>query len=200
MNKDSDYFRVIEHLQRFQNDSDFHEIENLFGEDDNSFRKSKHYQRVVQVLAQNKFIEVKTGSGSSFVPMIIVGNHKGERHVIGGDKKHEYRPLMARIAFDGIKEYERIINKEPSSINVENYQNSIVTKGDNSNQSGSSFVLNPTNSPIIKADNDIAAHDKSQIKSEPGTTRKLKKIAILVSITIFVLSSILAYLIKKGII
>ena len=69
----NDYFKVLQYLQRFQDDSEFHNIETLLGEGENSFQKSKHYKRIIQELAFKKFIEVKTGSGG-MLQIILFGS------------------------------------------------------------------------------------------------------------------------------
>lgn len=109
MVKGSDYFKVLEYLQRYQNDSGYHDIETLLGEG-KEYRRSEHYQRVIQRLGMDRMIEVKTGSGGRGLPPTRVS---GE---LGGDYDGGYRPLLARITYEGLLRFASLNpNKYPSN-------------------------------------------------------------------------------------
>lgn len=81
------------------------------------------------------------------------------------------------------------------NIIFEHYNNSVVAKGTDINQSGISFEA--VSLPSQKEATAMPTTDKAQSKSEPGTTKRLQKRAILVAVILFILACIFNYLLKK---
>lgn len=77
----------------------------------------------------------------------------------------------------------------------EQYNNSVVAKGTDINQSGLSFEA--VSLPSQKEVAAMPETDKAQSKSEPGTTKRLQKRAIWVAVILFILACIFNYLLKK---
>jgi len=147
MTKDSDYFKVIEYLQKFQNDSEFHDVENLLGES-KEYKTSKHYQTVIKRLLIDRLIETKTGSGGyGLPPMRINGEPIGEYD-------SSYRPKKARITLEGLKKYSELmaIQKPQMNIEINDSPNAIVGQGEKINQQSSPPLgnVNPANNPNKK--------------------------------------------------
>lgn len=93
-------FSILEFLQQFR-DNEFHEIENIFGED-NSFRKDKEFKNSVMFLIKNKSIIIDEGTGNEDNSIIGI-RYYGEHRLLHPRKEFVYKPLQAKITIEGIQ-------------------------------------------------------------------------------------------------
>lgn len=89
-------FKLLKHLYGLRKDGEFHDIERLFG-DNFLYKDSENYKYLIKSLTNDKLIDIKTGTGVSFMPSW----QQSECYRI-----KNYLPIEARINEKGINMYQ----------------------------------------------------------------------------------------------